>query len=118
MKFLVTIKINNIEVSKGYGRNKKSAKYAATQILLQLVCPNIYREWAANKQKLIPEFCQDKNNAELQKDNHNQGGKNAGDHEMNDESGAHPSASHSKGSKSNKENMAITESQIKMEIDN
>ena len=29
MKFLVKININNIEVSKGYGRNKKSAKYAA-----------------------------------------------------------------------------------------
>jgi len=49
MRFLVKININNIEVSKGYGRNKKSAKYAAAQILLQLICPNIYREWAIEK---------------------------------------------------------------------
>ena len=34
MKFLVKVKVNNIEVSRGYGKNKKSAKYAAVQILL------------------------------------------------------------------------------------
>lgn len=59
MRFLVKISINNTEASKGYGRNKKSAKYAAAQILLQLICPRIYREWAKDKQKVIPEFNQD-----------------------------------------------------------
>ena len=30
MRFMVRIKINNVEVTRGIGRNKKAAKYAAS----------------------------------------------------------------------------------------
>ena len=41
--------MNNQIVSKGWGPNKKDAKTAAAQILLQVICPNIFKEW---KEKL------------------------------------------------------------------
>ena len=43
------IKLNNEIVSKGWGPNKKDAKTAAAQILLQVICPTIFKEW---KEKL------------------------------------------------------------------
>ena len=45
MKFMTKIKLNDNVVSKGYGQNKKASKTAAAQILLQIICPNIHREW-------------------------------------------------------------------------
>ena len=45
MKFMTNIKLNDIVVSKGYGQNKKSSKTAAAEILLEIICPNILKEW-------------------------------------------------------------------------
>jgi len=42
MRFLTTISMNDHVVSKGFGINKRASKIAASQILLQLICPNIY----------------------------------------------------------------------------
>jgi dsRNA-specific ribonuclease len=39
MRFLTKIKINEDVVSKGMGPNKRDAKIAASQILLQIICP-------------------------------------------------------------------------------
>ena len=45
MKFMTKIKLNDHVVSKGFGQNKKSSKTAAAQILLEIICPNIHKEW-------------------------------------------------------------------------
>ena len=42
MRFLTRIKMNDQVVSKGFGPNKKASKFAAANILLSLICPNIY----------------------------------------------------------------------------
>ena len=45
MRFLTCIKMNEHIVSKGFGPNKKASKFAAAHILLNMVCPRIYKEW-------------------------------------------------------------------------
>jgi len=37
--------MNGEIVSKGYGPNKRDAKTAACTSLLNIICPNIYKEW-------------------------------------------------------------------------
>ena len=37
--------MNDQVVSKGFGPNKKASKFAAANILLNLICPNIYKQW-------------------------------------------------------------------------
>ena len=69
-----------MEVSRGFGPNKKSAKTAAAQILLQLMCPKIYKEWAQNKQKTIPDF-----NMQPESENQKIKRQNKADLEMQDE---------------------------------
>ena len=47
--------MNEDTVSKGYGPTKKAAKTAAVHILLQLICPTIYKEWQDKIAALQPE---------------------------------------------------------------
>ena len=37
--------MNDKIVSKGFGPNKKASKLAAINILLELMCPKIFKEW-------------------------------------------------------------------------
>jgi len=46
MKFLTIVSLNGQDVSKGFGSSKKESKQAAVKILLKLLCPKIYQEWA------------------------------------------------------------------------
>ena len=51
MRFLTKIEMNDEVVAKGFGPNKKIAKSAAAHILLQTICPKIYREFMGNKSR-------------------------------------------------------------------
>ena len=46
MRFQTKILFGEKIVSRGFGKNKKESKVAASKILLELLCPNIYKQWA------------------------------------------------------------------------
>jgi dsRNA-specific ribonuclease len=46
MRFQTKILFGEKTVSRGFGKNKKESKIAASKILLEMLCPKIYKQWA------------------------------------------------------------------------
>ena len=45
MRYIATLHLNQFEVGKGYGSNKKLSKNTAARMALQGMVPNVYQEW-------------------------------------------------------------------------
>ena len=54
LRFLTKIKMIDEVVARGYGPNKQESKTAAAQILLQIICPKIFKEWSEKLKTLKP----------------------------------------------------------------
>jgi hypothetical protein len=45
MRFFASLKLNQYEVGKGYGSNKKNAKNVAARLALTNLVPTLYSQW-------------------------------------------------------------------------
>jgi dsRNA-specific ribonuclease len=45
MRFFASLKLNQYEVGKGYGSNKKNAKNIAAKLALNNLAPTLYAQW-------------------------------------------------------------------------
>lgn len=65
MRFQATLSMNQLEIGRGYGANKKQAKMIAAKMALIGMAPNVYNEWAQSPGRIEALNRQNRNGEEV-----------------------------------------------------